>query len=308
MRPTEQPLLSQAELHELFERAKSGSIPYDQRLWRQAQYGDTPSRFRGSGMDYEDSRGYEPGDEPRFFNWRLMARTGEAHVKVFREERRPSVFILLDRRQTMRYGTRKRLKVTQASRIAALIAFAALHQGWSVSAVHLDEHPVWFEASQEHNHIWHLLDQGCRPAPPLRQEPDYAMAEVLLSLAEYTFPGMHIYLISDFINDDWEQYSSLLALSDKHPVFAVQVMDPSEISLPDNGQYEFVGLGRQQRDKVRFVQGADSHLREDFVQAAGNYHHDLGQQLRQYGADFFQVMTDAEKPEETVPLPQGVVT
>jgi uncharacterized protein (DUF58 family) len=76
-------------------------------------------------MDYDESRPYFPGDELRFMNWRVTARTGEPHMKVFREERKPSVFIVVDRRQNMCFGTRRRLKVSQAVRAAAVTAFDA---------------------------------------------------------------------------------------------------------------------------------------------------------------------------------------
>ena len=78
------------------------------------EHGEYVSPRRGYGLDYEESRVYQPGDDLRFMNWRLTARSGEPHIKVFREERRPSAFILLDRRNGMRFGTRLRLKVTQA--------------------------------------------------------------------------------------------------------------------------------------------------------------------------------------------------
>ena len=78
------------------------------------------------------------GDELRFMNWRATARTGEPHMKVFREERMPAVFIVVDRRQSMRFGTRKRLKVTQAVRAAAVTAFFARLRNAPVAGVLLE--------------------------------------------------------------------------------------------------------------------------------------------------------------------------
>lgn len=305
MKLTEQPLLDSAELHILSERAKNASLPYSQRLLKQPQYGDTVSRFRGSGMDYEDSRAYEFGDEPRFFNWRLMARTGKAHVKVFREERRPSVFILLDRRTTMRFGTRQRLKVTQASRMAALIAFAALHQGWSVAGVHLDEQVQWFPVAQQHGSIWHFVQAGCQAAAPLVEIGDYHLQDVLAELPEYVLPGMHIYLLSDFLADNEQAYAQLLPLAEEHPLFAVQISDLAEKTLMPVGNIELQGMFGDSATKLRAINTADKNLREEFTLATRVYQQNVARQFGQCGASYYQLMAHEDKPEDTVPLPQA---
>lgn len=303
MKLTQQPLLQEQELHALYERAKLAGLPYSQRLLKQPQYGDTLSRFRGSGMDYEDSRSYEPGDEPRFFNWRLMARTGKAHVKVFREERRPSVFIMLDRRVSMRFGTRKRLKITQANRMAALIAFAALHHGWSVAGVLLDEQVQWFPASQEEASIWYFLEQGSQAAPPQEHASPLNMQAVLAELPEYVLPGMHIYLLSDFMQDAQQDYANLLPLVKDNPLLAVQISDMAECELMRSGTVELQGMFGKSANKVTSVNTADDTVRKEFANAANAYHQNIEQQFAQHGVSYFQLMADDEKPEDTVPLP-----
>lgn len=305
MKLTEQPLLEEQELHALYERAKLAGLPHSQRLLKQPQYGDTVSRFRGSGMDYEDSRSYEPGDEPRFFNWRLLARTGKAHVKVFREERRPSVFILLDRRPSMRFGTRKRLKITQANRLAALIAFAALHQGWSVAGVLLDEQAQWFPASQDEASIWHFLHQAGQAAPPQQFASSVNIQAVLAELPEYILPGMQIYLLSDFMQDAPQQYANLLPMVKDNPLLAVQIVDVAECELSHSGTVELQGLFGQWATEVMVVNTADEKVRAEFKEATETYHQHIEQQFAQYGVSYYRLMADDEKPEETVPLPQA---
>ena len=92
--------------------------------------GDWASRWLGRGLDFEESRLYSPGDDIRDMDWRTTARTGRPHLKIYREERQPLVHLVVDRGATMRFGTRRRLKVTQAARVAAVLAFAtAGHNG-----------------------------------------------------------------------------------------------------------------------------------------------------------------------------------
>jgi uncharacterized protein (DUF58 family) len=93
------------------------------------------SRFRGRGVDYIESRAYQPGDDIRQMDWRLTARSGRPHTKLFQEEREQSILLLVDHNPSMRFGTRVRFKSVQAARAAALIAWAAVHGGDRIGAV-----------------------------------------------------------------------------------------------------------------------------------------------------------------------------
>src|SRR4051812_8187740 len=93
------------------------------------------SRFRGRGVDYVESRAYQPGDDIRQMDWRLTARSGRPHTKVFQEEREQSVLLLVDCNASMHFGSRVRFKSVQAARTAALVAWAAVHGGDRVGAL-----------------------------------------------------------------------------------------------------------------------------------------------------------------------------
>jgi len=93
------------------------------------------SRFRGRGVDYVESRAYQPGDDIRLMDWRLTARSGRPHTKVFQEEREQSILLLVDCNASMHFGSRARFKSVQAARTAALVAWAAVHGGDRVGAI-----------------------------------------------------------------------------------------------------------------------------------------------------------------------------
>jgi len=93
------------------------------------------SRFRGRGVDYVESRAYQPGDDIRQMDWRLTARSGKPHTKLFQEEREQCILLIVDCNPSMRFGTRVRFKSVQAARAAALVAWAAVHGGDRVGAV-----------------------------------------------------------------------------------------------------------------------------------------------------------------------------
>lgn len=97
------------------------------------------SRFRGRGMEFDESRIYQPGDDPRNMDWRVTARTTRPHVKLFREERERPVWLLVDMGPAMRFGTRVAFKSVIAARAAALLAWAAADRGDRVGGLVFDE-------------------------------------------------------------------------------------------------------------------------------------------------------------------------
>ena len=97
------------------------------------------SRFRGRGMEFDESRIYQPGDDPRNMDWRVTARSGRPHVKLFREKRERPVWLLVDIGPRMRFGTRVAFKSVIAARAAALLAWAAADRGDRVGGMVFDE-------------------------------------------------------------------------------------------------------------------------------------------------------------------------
>ncbi|MBS0582617.1 MAG: DUF58 domain-containing protein [Proteobacteria bacterium] len=93
------------------------------------------SRFRGRGVDYAESRAYQPGDDIRQMDWRVTARTGRPHTKLFTEERERSVLAVLSCNPSLRFGTRVRFKSVQAARAAALLAWATALSGDRIGAI-----------------------------------------------------------------------------------------------------------------------------------------------------------------------------
>jgi hypothetical protein len=214
--------------------------------------GDVRSIYRGYGMDYDESRPYFPGDELRFMNWRVTARTGEPHMKVFREERKPGVFIVVDRRQSMRFGTRRRLKVTQAIRAASIIAFASHRQNSPVAGVLLQSADStslsWIDESFDEAGIFSFIHAANSPCPvnsnplPSANESDsslpfneVSLAHIIRLLTPMLAQGRRVVLISDFLDMDDECRASLLALAMTHHLQAIHIVDPVEKTLPACG-------------------------------------------------------------------------
>lgn len=234
------------------------------------QYGDMRSVYRGYGLDYEESRPYQSGDEMRFMNWRLSARSNELYMKVFREERRPSVFILVDRRQSMRFGSKTRLKVTQAARISTYLAFLAKQQHAPIGGVVLNEATEWIPEANGEAGVYALLSKTNSPCPPINnEENELSLDHTLRLLLNMLVRGSVIYLISDFHDLDSAAHPVLLQLSEEHQVHAINVHDKLERTLPANTGINIVNpeanediyLGdRENIIQAQFQQRSDAHF------------------------------------------------
>lgn len=274
VRKTLKPLLSHEEILALSLQAKNNknSSQYKNEIAFK-QMGDVRSIYRGHGMDYEESRHYQAGDDPRYMNWQLSARTGQHYMKVFREEKQPGVFILVDRRYTMRFGTKKRLKITQAVRTAAIAAFSAQEKNYSIGGVIIGNEIEWFKESTSKQAAFNFINQAASPAAPAFEKETCEKSkkninDILLMLNEVLTAGSIVYLISDFHDLDDSSQSTLLQLSALHQINAIQITDIAEIKLPDAG---VITLKSSMQDKQQRVNSSNFQQQEVYQSAADEY-------------------------------------
>jgi uncharacterized protein (DUF58 family) len=210
---------------------------------RIASGGQRLSMFRGRGMEFEESRLYQPGDDVRHLDWKVTARSGKPHTKLFREERERPVLFWLDLRPGMFFATRGRFKSVQAIRASALLAWRASAHGDRVGGMvfgqgrHHEQRP-----GQGHRAVLRWLgtavDAQAWDAAPA--EPPDDLATGLRRLRRMARPGCLVFLISDFrgLDQSCEEELSLLA---RHcSLVAVSVYDPLERELPPAGRYTVI--------------------------------------------------------------------
>jgi len=234
-------LLDEAALRELARLAQA--LPWSLLQFRQHTthplIGETPSPQRGQGLEFEENRPYQAGDPSRLLNWRAFARSGELSTKVFAEERRPQLFLLLDRRAGMRFGTRRQLKAALAAKIAACYAYQAQAQALSVGGVVLEQTTEWFAPAQGENALQTLIAALAAPCPPLEFECAQPGLEASLRLLLHRLPpGCLVLVLSDFADLDPDSALPLLSeLASRHTVQAIQILDPVERRLPTAGDF-----------------------------------------------------------------------
>lgn len=275
------PLLSRNEILKLRQQIehRSKSFEYKHEVEHRT-LGDARSVYRGYGMDYDESRPYYAGDELRFMNWRVTARTGEPHMKVFREDRKPGVFIVVDRRQDMRFGTRVRLKVTQAVRAASSIAFDARLRNAPVSGVLLESAQTnkltWIAETFDEAGVFNFIHTANKPCPPPDSNHSSSLADryneqslshVIKILAPMLTRGSSVILISDFHDLDDSSRSSLLELSMTHHLQAVHIVDPVELSLADCGNL----LVQSDQHTTIGINSSDKTTRSEYKRMASRF-------------------------------------
>ncbi len=231
--------------------------------------------IKGRGMEFEEARPYMPGDDVRSLDWRVTARTGRAHTKLFREERERPVVAAVDFRASMFFATRGRFKSVQACRLAALLAWAARHRGDRVGGLlfaeqrHLELRPQTGDTA-----VMRLL--GCLAewsggtARTIPEDGSTAnpLLQALLRLRRMARSGSLIFLISDFRGFDQEAQAQLLALARHNEVFVIWVYDVLEQDLPGPGLYPLVdGPRRFLLDSADVVWR--SRYRQRFAQRRG---------------------------------------
>lgn len=237
--------------------------------------GQRPSIFRGHGMELEDMRAYQAGDDVRYMNWRATARSGKPIMKVFREERSQGLFLMIDRRPSMHFGTRGELKAVTAARSAAILAFSALATRDPVAGMIVENDGEFFPGARDINNVLQLLRAASAPLTPLlmTDRRTAIMSTLLAQIDRAAGRGASICLISDFKDLRAEHVPALLQLTASHEVLALQIIDPGEETLPDAGKLRMASPGGE----LFVVDTADAGLRTRYAQAMAKQHADLAQ-------------------------------
>jgi len=200
------------------------------------------SRIRGRGLDFEELRGYLPGDDPRTIDWKVTARTGRAHVRVFTEERDRPVLLVVDQRTSMFFGTVTFMKSVTAAQVAAASAWRATGQGDRVGAVVFDD--AGEETIRPHRSgktVLRILNALVEKNHALRADADVTpdpgrLNQVLEGVSRTVTHDYLVIVVSDFDGADADTTRLVARMAQHNDVLAVPVYDPSSTKLPEGGR------------------------------------------------------------------------
>lgn len=248
------------------------SLPLISNSVKAQMVGGHLSAFRGRGMEYHESRPYQPGDDIRAIDWRVTARSGLTHTKIYREERERPVLLWLDLSRSMFFGTRNCFKSVLASKLAGLLAWSSVQHGDRLGYLvfseqqHIESRP----ARGKHTVLNFIQQLVAHPAwerdDSVERDPKTGL-RALMRLRQVTRPGSLVILFSDFRFVDADCRAQLVQLARHNDVVMIHTYDPFERRLPDGGYYRLTdGVDNldidtsSDRVRARYRERYDEHL------------------------------------------------
>ena len=194
--------------------------------------GQYHSAFKGAGLEFEEVRPYQPGDDVRSMDWKVTARTSQPHVKIFREERELSVYLLVDVSASQMFGTRRQLKRDLATEVAAALVFLTLRNNDRIGLL------LYTDRVEKVVPLGKGLQHSVRVIRELLVcQPEHAGTNTSAALEEFLRTVKRravVFLVSDFL--DGGAYGQQLRLaSRKHDLIALVTTDRAERALPRGG-------------------------------------------------------------------------
>ena len=275
-------------------RLKANQISLNKSIIHAKQGGAYLSSFKGRGMEFDESRIYQAGDDIRNMDWRVTARTGTAHTKVFQEERERPVLLCLDLNASMMFATRNKFKSVIATEIAALIAWSAANNNDRIGGLIFssDEHHeikprrgktavLDFIGRATKHKAWTSSKNASE-----RKDSKRNMVTAISRLRKVTHPGSLVFMISDFRGMDEKAYSHLANIARHNDIVLIKITDPIEVELPTSGSYKLTdGTNELQ------IQTSSEKSRKEYHQRYTDQNDQLESFCRQHRIHLIQIST-----------------
>jgi len=268
------------------------------RLVNTALAGAYRSTFRGQGIEFEEVRPYIPGDDVRSIDWNVTARTGEAFVKTYREERELTVHLLVDVGDTMDFGTRRWSKREAAAQFAGLLALVALRNQDRVGLTLFGSAVDRFLSPTKGSHHVLRIVREVLGAGGERGLTDLAGA--LEATERLLRRRAMIFLVSDLLSglDDERWVEVLARLSRRHDVIVARVIDPLEERFPAVGPLKL----RDGAGRVTEIDGRSPAVRASWEAAAAERRRALNARLARAQVERLELATERDLVEPLIEL------
>lgn len=258
------------------------------RLVRETFAGEYQSSFRGQGLDFDDFREYQHGDEIRFIDWNVTARMGSPFIRKFREERELAVVLAVDVSGSSEFGSVHFSKREAAAETAAILGFSAAGNGDKVGLLlFAKEALLYVPPAKGTRHVLRivreiLMAEPKNPGTSIQAACDY----LIRSLRRKAF----VFMISDFFDDPIDK--PLGKLARKHETIALQISDPLEASLPKAGR---VVLTDPETGWETLVNTNNANLRMGYEKLMRRQADGVRAVCKKNGIDYAQISTDRDR-------------
>ena len=247
--------------------------------------GEYRSSFKGMGIEFEDVREYQHGDDVRSIDWNVTARTGRPYVKTFMEERELTLYFLIDVSNSGDFGSGEYSKREVVTRIFALLAFASAHNHDNVGLIlFAGDVEVHLNARKGKNHVMRMIDEIMKHRTS-SQGTDIAAA--LDYLHQVRSRRCVVFLFSDFLDQGYAD--ALRDTAHAHDLVCVSISDPRERDLPKGGMLE---LRDAETGTMRTIDCRDGKLRKSLQQTSDQHFKSLKNLCHEVNADLVSIGTE----------------
>jgi uncharacterized protein (DUF58 family) len=253
--------------------------------------GEYHSVFKGQGMEFDEVRAYQPGDDIRTIDWNVTARTGHPFVKRYVEEREITVFFLVDLSKSGSFGSREKLKNEVAAEFCALLAFSAIKNNDKVGLiVFTDTIQLFIPPAKGTSHVLRLIRELLFFEPgKIRKKTGTDIALALDYLGRVLPKRGVVFLVSDFLDQNFEK--PLRVLARRHDLIAVTVSDSRELALPDVGLLE---IQDAETGEIVVIDTGSKTVRSRYKRLAEEKNRALSDLFQSTGIDQIQLLTDRD--------------
>jgi uncharacterized protein (DUF58 family) len=246
--------------------------------------GEYQSVFKGRGMEFEEVREYQVGDDVRTIDWNVTARMGNPYVKLFKEERELTVMIIADVSASGAFGTVRRLKAELVAELCAVLAFAAINNNDKIGLIlFTDRIEKYVPPKKGITHVLRIIRELLYYKPEGKKTD---IATALEFLSRVTTRQTVSFLVSDFMATGYDR--ALRIAAKRHDLIAVSVSDPRERNLPSVGLVEFED---PESGEAILVDTGSRQLREGFARIVKRHVAERESFFRANGVDCIRVNT-----------------
>ncbi len=276
-------MTEEEHIEEMMQRVRKLEIRA-RRLARENFSGDYHSSFRGQGLDFDEFREYQPGDEPRFIDWNVSARMQQPYIRKFREEREMTVIIAVDISGSTDFGSDYFSKRERAAELTALLGFSARYNGDKVGLLLFTEEPVlYLPPSQGGKQVLRAVREVLMAKP---EKTGTSISEASKFLSRTLKRKGLVFFISDFI--DWGFEKPLGTLAAQNEVIALPLIDPVEKKLPNVGK---VYLRDPETGHEILVNTSNSNVRMGYEKLSRRYREGISSFFTKHGIDYVPIST-----------------
>lgn len=264
-----------------------------------AQVGEHISPFRGGSVEFAQHRAYSPGDELRYVDWRLYARTDHYHVKQFEVTTNVRAYLLLDGSGSMGYGGEETenpgiTKLDYTTTLAAALAYILIQQADTVSLTTNRQGEILFMPPR--GQVGYL-SQVLSVMESIKPEGEADILKLLQYAQDRIVQRSLVILFSDFLVDVDSLINKIRVLQSRgHDLLVFQVLHPDEVTFPFSRFYRFESM-----EDERFLTADSRNIRKHYLEALNAHQTALREAMRKGGVDFHTVQTD-QPPDRVLAL------